>query len=367
MQQQVMQHRRSGFTLVELLVVISVLLILSVLVFAVFNTGRSSERMRSAARVAQSAFLGAKDRALHAKDLRGVRLTRDLTSPALVSGFVFLQPMPLQTAGNNATLHPDNISVLRPNTGTGNFDATNIEVKGAQGAAWFAQDQSGIWPATSVRIRVPAATGSWYVLSRLNNAPPYWGMIDDNDRLNFFLQSGVQGTDIPPPSEIAIDYPSGNASCDIQLGNDLLPFHQPISLSSGVIIDLSYSSTNVQTLATSANIDVMFSPRGNVSGYVGGLGPMHFLFRSLKDATAGRNPWAVGQTGSANPDLNEDDRMILTVLPQTGLVQAFEIDPTDLYTNPSTTTPISYPGTGSPDGIADNLFNFAQKGKAAGR
>ncbi len=55
-------RRRSGFTLTELLVVIGILLVLSTLAFAVFNSGRSSDRMRSGARTAQSAFLGAKDR-----------------------------------------------------------------------------------------------------------------------------------------------------------------------------------------------------------------------------------------------------------------------------------------------------------------
>jgi len=73
-------RQRSGFTLVELLVVIGILLLLASLSVAVFNSVRSSDRMRSGARIAQSAFLGAKDRALHAKDLRGVRLTRDSTN-----------------------------------------------------------------------------------------------------------------------------------------------------------------------------------------------------------------------------------------------------------------------------------------------
>src|SRR5437660_6537958 len=87
-------RRRSAFTLVELLIVITILLILATLAFAVFNTGRSSDRLRSAARIAQSAFLGAKDRALHAKDLRGIRLTRDLTDTTLINGFAYLQPLP---------------------------------------------------------------------------------------------------------------------------------------------------------------------------------------------------------------------------------------------------------------------------------
>ena len=100
-------RRRSGFTrLIELLVVVAILLILSTLAFAVLNSGRSSDRMRSGARTAQSAFLGAKDRALHAKDLRGVRLTHDLANANLVNGFVYLQPLPMQSAGNTAGRDP---------------------------------------------------------------------------------------------------------------------------------------------------------------------------------------------------------------------------------------------------------------------
>src|SRR5262245_59265654 len=71
---------RAGFTLVELLVVITILAVVSVMVLGVFSI-KNSDRLRSAARITQSAFLGGKDRALHAKDLRGVRFTRDLTNP----------------------------------------------------------------------------------------------------------------------------------------------------------------------------------------------------------------------------------------------------------------------------------------------
>ena len=361
------RHPRSGFTLIELLVVISILLVLSTLVFAVFNTGRSSDRMRSAARIAQSAFLGAKDRALHAKDLRGIRLTRDTTDTTLVNGFAYLQPLPLQTTVNlSGQIFLNNVTVTRPNLPT-NSDATQVLISGAQGTSWFQQDSSGVWPAAAVQIRIPAANGQWLNLSKQQSSPPYWGVMNAGV-LQLTLQVPYTNGQPYPPNVNAIDSSLANASCDIQLGNDLLPFHQPISLSSRVVIDLKFCSVNVQTLAASANIDVMFSPRGAVSGPLAGLGPMHFLMRDLKDAAnTNINPWAVGPAGSANPDTNTGDRMILTVFPQTGLVQIFEIDPTDNYANPSITTPITYPGSGSSDGIADNLFNFAQQGKSAGR
>src|SRR5690349_19277097 len=101
---------RRAFTLTELLVVIAILLVISVLSFAVFGTGKSSDKMRSGARNAQAAFLGAKDRAQHAKDLRGVRLTHmpasgsTLTEDSynFVNGFVYTVPVDTQTYPNGS-------------------------------------------------------------------------------------------------------------------------------------------------------------------------------------------------------------------------------------------------------------------------
>lgn len=361
-------NNRKGFTLVELLVVISILLVLSTLVVVAFN-GRNSDKTRSAARIAQSAFLGAKDRALHAKDLRGIRLTRDLTNTNLINGFAYLQPLPLQTTGNiPGQPQLQNVTVTRPNYPT-NTNATEVIITGSTATTWHQQDASGLWSVSPLKVRIPASTGQWYTLAQQSTSAPYYWTTDANGFLNITLQTPYLGG--TPGQANAIDPTSQNASIDIQLGNDVLPFHQPITLSSGVIIDLANSSPNVQSLAgigagSNPNVDVMFSPRGSVSGFVGGLGPLHFLMRSLKDATAGANPWAVGGPATANPDQSRDDRLILSVFPQTGLVQVFEIDTTDNFANPTTNTPVSLPGTGSPDGIADDLFALARKGKSAG-
>jgi hypothetical protein len=324
--------------------------------------------MRSAARIAQSAFLGAKDRALHAKDLRGVRLTRDLTDNTLVNGFVYLQPLPMLTyATGSVQLERLDLD------GDGTADSADIViVRGFSSPANPAVDwdtKTQFFPNPG-RIRIPSGNGQWYSF--------FWTSTGVNA-----LNSGNEVLQLTTPfvqtlgstlNSVVIAFPQSNSltsSCDIQLFNDLLPFHQPITLSSGVVIDLKYCSVNVQTLAASSNIDIMFSPRGAVSGVVAGLGPLHFLMRDLKDATNTTvNPWAVGAAGSANPDTSTGDRMILSVFPQTGLVQIFEIDPTDNYTNPvsgGTVSPVTLPGSGGPDGFADNLFNFAQQGRAAGR
>ena len=345
---------RAAFTLTELLIVIGILLILSTLAFAVFNGNASSDRTRSAARAGQSAILGAKDRALHAKTLRGVRLIRDLTDPSLVTGFVYLQPLPHETAGNlPGQTAANNVAVTRPNL-PNNSDATLVVISQPLGQAWYTQDQNGLWRSDDLLIRIPAQSGAWYHLVRQQNSPPYWGTLDANGNLNLTLQTPYQGGKAYPPNTNAIDTTDSSASCEIQLGNDLLPFHQPMPFSSAVVIDLNHSSPNIGNLwptsPSPANIDLMFSPRGMLTGPVAAQGPLHFLLNNLGDASQKLNPIALQNRG---------DKLILTVFPQTGNVATFPIDPTDIVNNQT--------GSPGPDGLADDLFHFAKIGSGAGQ
>src|SRR5438132_13817405 len=106
----------------------------------------------------------------------------------------------------------------------------------------------------------------------------------------------------------------------------------------------------------------MFSPRSMIAGAISSQGPLHFLLRDMQDAhipavtinnVSYSSALIVGPVPAANipADPNRSDRLILTVFPQTGLVQTFEIDPTDA----------------NGDGLADNIFNFALQGRSAGR
>ena len=68
--------------------------------------------------------------------------------------------------------------------------------------------------------------------------------------------------------------------------------------------------------------------------------------RVIRDATTGINPFNVAQSQTARGDV-----LVLTLFPQTGLVQTFEIDPIDA----------------DGDGMMDNPLNFAKQGRSAGR
>src|SRR5262245_17427676 len=144
---------RQGFTLVELLIVITILLLLSSLVFAVFK-GRDSDKARTAARVGQSAFLGAKDRALHAKDLRGVRLIRDTTDPTLVTGFTYVQQLqPLVYP--NGSIQLERMDVVNPTGCPTCADSLDVLiVRGTSASVDF--DKKAQFFPTGAKIRIPS-------------------------------------------------------------------------------------------------------------------------------------------------------------------------------------------------------------------
>jgi prepilin-type N-terminal cleavage/methylation domain-containing protein len=72
-------ERRRGFTLVELLVVISIILILASMTIYAINLSVTTERVRSGARQIQSLIEGARDRAIYAGEARGIRILVDET------------------------------------------------------------------------------------------------------------------------------------------------------------------------------------------------------------------------------------------------------------------------------------------------
>lgn len=312
---------RRGFTLTELLIVVAILLLLSTISLTVYNANRSSDRVRSAARVAQSAFLGAKDRAMNAKTFRGLRLTRDQQRTDLLTGFAYIQPIPHDPCpAGSFTLERDaagNVNTLR---------SVGSKTDWASVSKFFAVPN---------QIRIPSGTGQWYQFSVqgpgvLQLSVPYSGNVEN-----------------PAPAVVA----SSTLSADIQFGYEVIPFHQPMPLSAGVVIDLNYCSQSVQSLAANGgNIDIIFSPRGTVGGPVGGSGSLVFCLRFIDDA--------VNQVDLTNPN-NASDVLMLTVNPQTGLVQTYSASFEDKLTN----------ATGLPpaDGIVDDLFGYVRAGKAAGR
>ncbi len=79
-----------GFTLIELLVVVTVMLILIVMTVQAVDFAFTQERLKAGARQVQSALAGARDRAIFAKENRGLRLLTDEAEPRRVTGMVYI-------------------------------------------------------------------------------------------------------------------------------------------------------------------------------------------------------------------------------------------------------------------------------------
>lgn len=321
-----MKNKR-GFTMIELIVVIGILLVLATLVVYAYRTSAGGDRMRSAGRIAQSAFLGAKDRAAHAKEYRGVRLLRD-SGANLVNGFAYIAPIAPQRYGKGAVYveHLD----LRGSDGI--VDTARIHGVGPS-IDWQSLEANSFF-STPRKLRYPALSqptpmGQWESWANLQVAGPNHWTVD-----TYYPKSQLPGIVVAPSDP--------NASVEFEMRYELLHHHQPIQLPSGVVIDIAFSSTNIQTLfAASTETDIVFNPGGTITGPVSVQGPIHLLLRDIQDATQGLSP--------ISPNCKGESR-VLSVFPQTGHVQVYELDPTDADAN----------------GYADDPFRFAKQGSRAG-
>lgn len=181
--------RRNAFTLVELLVAITIFVILTVLTLGAFNLNIGSERVRSASRQIQAMLEGAKTRAYKFQKPVGVRFLLgdsflDTKSPVEITGMMYVtgQSNPADGASYET-------GFLRYVDLDG--DATNGSViEGIQFAKWYAGNNPSIeWEQlfsrgnliAGVKIRIPAKTGKWYRVASDEFMPDLPGSHNDNN------------------------------------------------------------------------------------------------------------------------------------------------------------------------------------------
>ena len=80
----------AGFTLIELLVVMSILAVLAVITFSSLTYVTNGDRVNAGSRQVQSMLEGARDRAIKARQPRGVRFVIDDTIDHTVASMVFI-------------------------------------------------------------------------------------------------------------------------------------------------------------------------------------------------------------------------------------------------------------------------------------
>jgi prepilin-type N-terminal cleavage/methylation domain-containing protein len=325
---------RRGFTLIEILIVIGIIVLLTVLAVASF-IGMDSQRVRNGARVAQSAIMGARDRALHAKGERGIRILLDSQNPNIGTGFVYIWPvesLKFGKAANSGLVRFDNLDLLDA-TGAPGTDGVmdTLRITGLSDPKW---SELQAFPAFSTPplLRYPVKDGRWKQWQNLRTPPA--------------TAPGTESVDVPvadiaftsegsPSSSLTLNENSEHATVEFRMFNEQTPANSPIALPSGVVIDLNYSSA-------AAKGDMLFSPAGPMLGSVASQGPIYLLLRDIRDVADGINPATVAAV--------HRDTLIIAIIPLTGNCHSYPVDRTDTDNN----------------GTADDLFRYAKLGSAAG-
>lgn len=359
------QSLRRGFTLVELLVVVSVMLILAVMTAAAINITVSGDKVRAGARQVQSYLAGARDRAIYSKAPRGVRFLLDPTNNRTVSSMVFIAPTDpwnqgviqierLDADGNGA---PDSSSPLVVR----GFDNNSSDYRSNSPTDWFNLFTQGLI-TTGSRIKIPNDdTGQWYTITTelITSADP-----------KLHLTTAYQGPGQANQNTSAMEAfapGSGPTTYLLELPPSVMPNQEVVLMPKGSVIHLDRSSNNFEQFdaATPASgrgnklpsawlfptttadpsgfdytsrMDVMFSPRGVVVGTAAQRGIIHFYIADQKDADRDRLYWSSPSsypTVSApeygtwsDPTANgyeRGDKIILSLFTRTGAISTHPV------------------------------------------
>jgi prepilin-type N-terminal cleavage/methylation domain-containing protein len=279
--------QRSGLTLIELLIVVTIFLLLTTFTIIAVDFTFEAERVSSGARQVHSMLEGARDRAIRARAPRGVRflLDSDPDSGRMISSMVYV--------GASDTWNEGTIELRREDLNTdGTADAEDVLiVAGSLDTLWSKLSRRGflgIKGQETPRIKIPGdKNGTWYRVQT--------HLLGD-DPLNPNVLRLAHPYRDPGTTEIAevraFDAGSGPSTYILDLPPRVLPDADPILLPDGVVIDLDASSVPIAwrpvagapySTPYSSRMDLMFSPRGTLIGTTAGTGLTHFYVALRED------------------------------------------------------------------------------------
>ncbi len=358
----------AGFTLVELMIVISLILLLAVMTASAINTSISGDKVRGGARQVQSFLAGARDRAIYSKAPRGVRFLLDSTNNRTVSSMVYIAPTDDWTQGTIRVEWFD--GVVKAVTGADNTSTSSNSLVFPTG--WLNLYQQGLLK-NGVRIKIPDNnTGEWYTVdtSQLAIASPDGSGGPNPPRLLLLTPLSIAATQTASKSngDPAFQPGSGPTTYRLELPPGVMPNQEPVLLPKGCVIHLDRCTTagNLEILANHGDklpsawkkptttgdpsgfdytsmMDVMFSPRGVVIGPSAQAGLIHLYIGDQKDADLDRTYWTntTPPTSSApeygfwtdpmSPNYERGDKVVLTLFTRTGAVSTHPVHPSDRF------------------------------------
>ena len=407
------RRRRAGFTIIELLVVVGILLVLTTFTIVALDFTFQSERIGAGARQVQSMISGARDRAIRYRKPIGVRflVDQDQDNGRMVSSMVYVGATDYWREGHITLKRPDfNLD------GTADQD-TVIIVEGDPQTRWNklrlrgflgiyeydrnnngtldpAEDinRNGVWDRETPRIKIPGdKNGTWYrvkthMLGNTDFPPAFRNSLE---LVREFRDPGTTG-----PTEVVAFEGSGHNTYLLELPPRVLPDAEPVLLPDEVVIDVDASVVPVEwrpegggyLVPCSSRMDLMFSPRGTVTGSAAGLGVLHFTLGLRQDVqncmiapSPGPRPAVNGSGAPLVPSDNlfaalpnsppVGDRALVTLFAATGRVASYPINPQDgedINGNGSLDPGEDMNGNGSldgPNGYLNDPFVYAELGE----
>ena len=322
--------QRAGFTLVEMLVAILIMVILTTIVVAAFRQD-DGDRLNASARLVQSYFEGARSRAITDGKVRGIRLIPRADDPFVVDSLVYIGATGFDTG---------NVDIVFDSGGTGLWRFRNQTPN-----EWSRLVQRNLLGSGS-RIEVPAGTGNWYYVAAVSGNDVF---VSGHYAPSVWDSSGGQ----------YVAQPANDVPYRLELAPAILPNTEPISLERGTVIDRAASRI--------PSLDIFFDSRGNPTGATSAAGLVHLYVTTLSDVelTRGLFPNHPANGGSqalpivpaSPPDVPEHEPYLFTLYTQTGQVTVSQVDFTDNLDNSN--------GNPGADLQADFPFRYAQRGREA--
>ena len=347
---------RGAFTLVEMLVVISIILLLTAVTIASVNFSISGDRVRSSARQIQSLLAGARDRAIYSKEIRGVRLLRDPNDSHAVNA--------IQYVGAPGKLSDGTLSVS-------SFPGNDGSVLDGVGTQFDQLRKRGLIRVGS-RIQIPKNTGSWYTISNFSYGT-------EQISLSRKYAEFVDPT-IPSTSSFGRTYT--DITYQVELVAQPLADSAPVPLARGIVIDLDGSNIPPSWRPISfagaypSRMDILFSARGTIIGEATSLGMVHLHVADAGDVvkwktiqgrsatTYAREPLVpADMPGSPGTIVVTKDQIVVTLTTRTGNVSVHPVNTINTASLPASRTGSTIDQTQ----LADDPFKFAETGEVASK